>query len=194
MKPFVLGPIQTVKKQKGKRRNQLINLAKSPGVRNGTMLMRTSHQVLMCILMKFDNVLLTFFFELSISLLFLICSLFFLVGFGDESRSFSFAFKTFVDDLDSQFSMFFTSSSPFEFSAFYGNKEDPFAQFFTSKFFSWAHTIYQLFIFFRGIRKLHGSEICLFNIGILLIMSCLHPKLKEMFMDVNIKLNAPDNF
>ncbi|XP_078323681.1 uncharacterized protein LOC111126840 isoform X2 [Crassostrea virginica] len=53
-------------------------------------------------------------------------------GFGDESRSFSFAFKTFVDDLDSQFSMFFTSSSPFEFSAFYGNKEDPFAQFFTS--------------------------------------------------------------
>ena len=42
------------------------------------MLMRTSHQVLMCILMKFDNVLLTsFFFELSISLLFFICSLFF---------------------------------------------------------------------------------------------------------------------
>lgn len=55
-------------------------------------------------------------------------------GFGDEGRSFSFAFKTFVDDLDSQFSMFFTSSTPFEFSAFYGNKEDPFAQFFTSKY------------------------------------------------------------
>lgn len=53
-------------------------------------------------------------------------------GFGDEGRSFSFAFKTFVDDLDSQFSMFFTSSTPFEFSAFYGNKEDPFAQFFSS--------------------------------------------------------------
>lgn len=56
----------------------------------------------------------------------------FVPGFGDESRSFSFAFKTFVDDLDSHFSMFFKASAPFEFSAFYGNKEDPFAQFFSS--------------------------------------------------------------
>ncbi|XP_056012888.1 uncharacterized protein LOC130052343 isoform X2 [Ostrea edulis] len=54
-------------------------------------------------------------------------------GFGDDdSGSFSFAFKTFVDDLDSHFSMYFTSSAPFEFSAFYGNKDDPFAQFFSS--------------------------------------------------------------
>lgn len=60
--------------------------------------------------------------------------LYIFTGFGDEGRSFSFAFKTFVDDLDSQFSMFFTSSTPFEFSAFYGNKEDPFAQFFSSKY------------------------------------------------------------
>lgn len=61
-------------------------------------------------------------------------SVYIFTGFGDEGRSFSFAFKTFVDDLDSQFSMFFTSSTPFEFSAFYGNKEDPFAQFFSSKY------------------------------------------------------------
>jgi hypothetical protein len=60
-------------------------------------------------------------------------TLIFFVGFGDENGSFSFAFKTFVDDLDSHFSMYFTSSAPFEFSAFYGNKDDPFAQFFSSK-------------------------------------------------------------
>lgn len=51
-------------------------------------------------------------------------------GYGN---TFSFAFKTFVDDLDSNFSMFFSTSAdgPFEFSAFYG-ESDPFAEFFGS--------------------------------------------------------------
>ena len=52
-------------------------------------------------------------------------------GFGFKPPSFSFAFRSFVDDLDSNFSMFF-SSGPFEFSSFHGDS-DPFQDFFRGK-------------------------------------------------------------
>ncbi|XP_033757875.1 uncharacterized protein LOC117340229 isoform X2 [Pecten maximus] len=50
-------------------------------------------------------------------------------GFGSNSETFSFAFKSFVDDLDAHFSMFF-NNSPFEFSSFHGGMEE-FDDFFT---------------------------------------------------------------
>ncbi|XP_033757872.1 uncharacterized protein LOC117340229 isoform X1 [Pecten maximus] len=52
-------------------------------------------------------------------------------GFGSNSETFSFAFKSFVDDLDAHFSMFF-NNSPFEFSSFHGGMEE-FDDFFTGK-------------------------------------------------------------
>ncbi|XP_060083536.1 uncharacterized protein LOC132562783 isoform X2 [Ylistrum balloti] len=44
-------------------------------------------------------------------------------GFGSKSGMFSFAFKSFVDDLDAHFSMF-CSKSPFEFSSFHGGMDE----------------------------------------------------------------------
>ncbi|XP_060083535.1 uncharacterized protein LOC132562783 isoform X1 [Ylistrum balloti] len=52
-------------------------------------------------------------------------------GFGSKSGMFSFAFKSFVDDLDAHFSMF-CSKSPFEFSSFHGGM-DEFDDIFTGK-------------------------------------------------------------
>ncbi|KAL5019863.1 hypothetical protein ScPMuIL_002755 [Solemya velum] len=50
-------------------------------------------------------------------------------GFGQEPN-FSFAFKSFVDDLGSNFSSFFTFDEPFEFTSFY-SVPDPFENLFT---------------------------------------------------------------
>lgn len=56
-------------------------------------------------------------------------------GFGANS-TFSFAFKSFVDDLDAHFSMFFSGNSPFEFSSFHGGM-DPFDDFFAGKYINY---------------------------------------------------------
>ncbi|XP_069115803.1 uncharacterized protein [Argopecten irradians] len=46
-------------------------------------------------------------------------------GFGSNSGMFSYAFKSFVDDLDAHFSMFFNNAnSPFEFSSFHGGMQE----------------------------------------------------------------------
>ncbi|OWF50612.1 uncharacterized protein LOC110450199 isoform X1 [Mizuhopecten yessoensis] len=52
-------------------------------------------------------------------------------GFGSNSGTFSFAFKSFVDDLDAHFSTFF-AKSPFDFSTFHGGM-DPFDDIFVGK-------------------------------------------------------------
>ncbi|XP_069115802.1 uncharacterized protein [Argopecten irradians] len=54
-------------------------------------------------------------------------------GFGSNSGMFSYAFKSFVDDLDAHFSMFFNNAnSPFEFSSFHGGMQE-FDDFFAGK-------------------------------------------------------------
>ncbi|XP_021353192.1 uncharacterized protein LOC110450199 isoform X2 [Mizuhopecten yessoensis] len=55
-------------------------------------------------------------------------------GFGSNSGTFSFAFKSFVDDLDAHFSTFF-AKSPFDFSTFHGGM-DPFDDIFVDDGYS----------------------------------------------------------